>query len=141
MYAIVDISGQQTPVKPNAVVKAPLQNGKPGDVLEFNNILLSSNDTTTTVGSPFVKGTVKAKIISHLKDEKVVVFKKRRRKGTRKFNGHRQNYSVLEIIGMNIDGFDKVEVAATGNKKSVSSIEEEINNIKVHEETDFDNLD
>jgi large subunit ribosomal protein L21 len=97
MLAVVEIGGMQFEVEPKAVVHVPHLQGEPGDAVEFNNILLGSENNKTSIGTPFLQGSVKATIIEHGKDEKVLVFHKKRRKGYRKLNGHRQQYTKIEI--------------------------------------------
>lgn len=102
MFAVVEIAGTQVEVSKNAVLDVPRLNGEVGDTMEFSNILLVNDGDNTTIGSPFVDGSVKAEIIDHFRDDKVLVFKKKRRKGYRKLNGHRQSYTKVEIKDINI---------------------------------------
>jgi large subunit ribosomal protein L21 len=102
MFAVVKIAGSQVEVSPNAKVDVPFLNGNPGDVLEFSDILLFEDNGTTKVGTPLIKGTVSAKILEHFRADKLIVFKKRRRKGYRKLNGHRQAYTKIEITNIKI---------------------------------------
>lgn len=102
MYAVVEIAGNQFQVEKNDVVKVPLLEGNPGDTVEFGNILLSGEGTDANVGAPYVDGKVTAKIIEHGKDDKILVFHKKRRKGYRKLNGHRQHFTKIEITDINI---------------------------------------
>ena len=104
MYAIVEIQGQQFRVeKGQKLFVHSIKDAKEGDSLEFNKVLLIDNDGTVTVGTPTVEG---AKITASVNDaqrgEKVLVFHKKRRKGYRKLNGHRQDFTsitVNDIIG------------------------------------------
>jgi large subunit ribosomal protein L21 len=102
MLAVVEIAGQQFEVQNEGVVNVPLLQGEPGDVVEFKNILLTKDEDSIDVGSPYLKGTVMAKILSHGKDPTVLVFHKRRRKGTRKLNGHRQKYTQIVVTGIDM---------------------------------------
>ena len=98
MYAIVDIAGKQFKVSKDQQIFAPKLSGEAGDKVEFNQVLLIDNDGKVKVGSPTVKGAkVSGKIVEHLKGDKVIVFKKKRRKGYKVKNGHRQNYTKLLI--------------------------------------------
>lgn len=97
MSVVVDIAGTQFSVDKSTVLNVPLLQGEPGDMVEFNKILLSESDGNTIVGTPLLDGLVKARIIDHGKDEKIWVFHKKRRKGHRKLNGHRQKYTQIEI--------------------------------------------
>ena len=98
MYAIVSIAGQQFKVKENMPVFVHRLDANEGDAVTFNEVLLLDNDGKITVGSPTVSGaSVSAKVISHQKGDKVIVFKKKRRKGYQKSNGHRQSFTKIQI--------------------------------------------
>ncbi len=98
MYAIVDIAGKQFKVEKDKFYYTPLLEGKDGDTVEFDNVLLVDNSGKITVGTPNVKGSkVSGKILEHVKGDKVVVFKKKRRKGYKVRNGHRQDYTKVLI--------------------------------------------
>ena len=97
MFAVVEIGGIQIEVRPNAVIKVPLLAGEPGDKLNFTNILLAGDDKTQKIGTPYIDGSVSAKILLHGKDQKILIFHKKRRKGYRKLNGHRQKFTTIEI--------------------------------------------
>lgn len=98
MYAIVDIAGQQVKVQKDQKVFVNRLSGKEGDKVQFDNVLLIDNDGSVTVGAPAIPGAaVTAKITEHLKGDKVIVFKKKRRKGYKKKNGHRQHLTSIKI--------------------------------------------
>ncbi len=98
MYAIVDIAGKQLKVTKDQYVYTPLLEGEEGSAVEFENVLLVDNDGKVKVGTPAVKGAkVSGKILAHGKDDKVLVFKKKRRKGYKKKNGHRQAFTKVLI--------------------------------------------
>lgn len=102
MYAIVEIAGQQFKVEPNRFVYTHRLAAEEGAELTFDQVLLVENEGGVTVGAPTVAGvTVKAKVLEHLKGDKVIVFKKKRRKGFRLKNGHRQYLTkvLIEQIG------------------------------------------
>jgi large subunit ribosomal protein L21 len=94
MFAIVSIAGQQFKVKQNDELFVHRLNGNAGDKVEFSEVLMSSNDGNISMGSQ-VK--VQAEIMDHLKGDKVIVFKKKRRKGYQKLNGHRQYLTKIKI--------------------------------------------
>ena len=98
MYAIVTIAGQQFKVeKDQQIYVHRLQNEVDSNV-EFSDVLLVDNDGKVKVGAPTVKGaSVSAKVVDHLKGDKVVVFKKKRRKGYKVKNGHRQSFTKILI--------------------------------------------
>ena len=98
MYAVVNIAGQQFKVFENNSYYVPKLSDEPESEITFNDILLLGDEKKIKVGSPSVKGAkVQAKVLEHLKDDKVIVFKKKRRKGYRKFNGHRQQLTKIEV--------------------------------------------
>lgn len=98
MYAIVDISGKQFKVTPSERIYVPLLEKAVGDSVEFTNVKLISDDADVTVGTPNLNNvTVRATVLEHMKDDKVIVFKKKRRKGYQIWKGHRQNYTQIEI--------------------------------------------
>lgn len=98
MYAIVDISGKQFKVEKDQKIYAPLQEGKEGAKLEFDKVMLIDDNGKVKVGAPTVKGAkVSGKILEHIKGDKVTVFKKKRRKGYKKKNGHRQDFTQILI--------------------------------------------
>lgn len=103
MFALVEIAGNQFEVQEKDQVKVPLLDGNPGDEVKFENILLTKDDDNINVGSPYIEGNVSAKILEHGKDQKVLVFHKKRRKGYRKLNGHRQHYTLIEISNINLN--------------------------------------
>ncbi len=103
MYAIVDIAGQQFKVEKDSKVFAHRLEGKEGSKVTFDKVLLVDDKGKVTVGAPTVAGaTVSAKIVSHVKDDKLIVFKKKRRKGYQKSNGHRQALTELLIEGLRL---------------------------------------
>ena len=98
MYAIVDIRGQQFKVEKNQQIFVHRLNEKEGAKIIFDKVFLFEDSGKISVGDPIVSGIkVSAEIIEHLKDEKVIVFKKKRRKGYKVKNGHRQHLTKLEI--------------------------------------------
>lgn len=98
MYAIVDIAGQQLKVEKDRFVYAPLMQGEAGSNVEFDKVLLVDNDGQVSVGAPQVAGAkVTGKILEHVKGDKVIVFKKKRRKGYQVSNGHRQHFTKVLI--------------------------------------------
>jgi len=95
MFAIVTIAGQQFKVKQNDELFVHRLQGNEGDKVEFSDILMVSNDGNITVGNNAKK--VSAEIVNHLKGDKVIIFKKNRRKGYQKKNGHRQCFTRIKI--------------------------------------------
>ena len=98
MYAIVDIAGQQFKVEKGKKIFVNRLDAEPGTSLDFTTVLLTDQDGAVKVGSPYVDGAVvKASVVDHLKGKKVIVFKKKRRKGYQKKNGHRQYLTEILI--------------------------------------------
>ncbi len=98
MYAIVDIAGQQFKVQKSQQIFVHRLEGNEGDTVNFDKVLLVDNEGKIDVGMPTVKGaSISAKIVNHLQGDKVLVFKKKRRKGYAKLNGHRQQLTKIEI--------------------------------------------
>jgi large subunit ribosomal protein L21 len=98
MYAIVEIGGQQLKVEKDAKVFINKMDAEEGATLDFDKILLIDNEGDVKVGQPVVEGAkVSAKVLTHVKGDKVKVFHKKRRKGYQKMNGHRQQYTQIQI--------------------------------------------
>jgi large subunit ribosomal protein L21 len=114
MYAIVEIAGQQFKVAKDQKVYVHRLQEKEGSKVSFDKVLLLDNEGAVTVGAPAIEGAeVTAKILGHLQGDKVIVFKKKRRKGYRKKNGHRQALTEIQIEG----------IAASGAKKKTAKKE------------------
>ena len=98
MYAIVDIAGQQFKVEKDQKHFVHRLNEAEGEIVDFNKVLLIDNDGKINIGAPVIEGArVSAKVLQHVKGEKVYIFKKNRRKGYQKLNGHRQQFSEIII--------------------------------------------
>jgi len=103
MYAIVDIAGQQFKVEQGKQIFVHRLEGDEGSQVAFEKVLLLENEGIYNVGSPIVEGAkVNATILEHMKSDKVMVFKKKRRKGYQKMNGHRQYMSKIAIDSISI---------------------------------------
>jgi len=101
MYAIVEIAGQQFKVNKDQKIFVHRQEGEAGDKLSFNQVYLIDNNNDIKVGTPVVSGAlVEASIVSHVRGDKVLVFKKKRRKSYQKLNGHRQDFTQILIEGI-----------------------------------------
>ena len=98
-YAVIQTGGKQYKVKASEILKIEkLENSKPESKIEFKEILAYGDDKTIEIGAPFVDGAkVEAKLIKNGKNRTVLIFKKRRRKNSRRKNGHRQQYSLIKI--------------------------------------------
>lgn len=120
MYAIVDIAGQQFKVEKGQELFVHRLEGEKGTKLDFDKVMLIDHEGKTIVGTPVIDGAhVEGTILEHLRGDKLFVFKKKRRKGFKKFNGHRQYLSLLKIE-------DIVEkVSKPRSKKAVAAPVEE----------------
>ncbi|MBN2610501.1 MAG: 50S ribosomal protein L21 [Bacteroidales bacterium] len=132
MYAIVSIAGQQFKVEKNKKVFVHRLQDKEGSVVELDKVLLIDNDGKVMVGDPYVKNAmVTAKIVSHLKGDKVIVFKKKRKKGFRTLNGHRQYLTELLIDDILESGASKKTTSPKKEKteepvKTETAVEETV---------------
>jgi large subunit ribosomal protein L21 len=98
MYAIVDIAGKQFKVAKDKYIYAPKVEGEAGTSVSFDKVLLVENDGKIDIGAPAVSGVkVSGKILEHVKGDKVIIFKKKRRKGYAVKNGHRQQFTKIQI--------------------------------------------
>ena len=117
MYAIVEIAGQQFKVAKDQKVYVHRLQGEEGSKVTFDNVLLTEDKGNVTIGAPAIEGAaVTAKILSHLQGDKVIVFKKKRRKGYRKKNGHRQALSEIQIESIAASGAKKATKKAAPKK-------------------------
>ena len=97
-FAIIETGGKQYKVSASKILEIEKLDAKVGDIVKFKNVLLLNDDKTTEVGNPSVSGaTVEAKLLDNVKDRTVLIFHKRRRKHSRKKNGHRQRHSKIQI--------------------------------------------
>ena len=122
MYAIVDIAGQQFKVAKDQKVYVHRLDAKTGSKVSFDQVLLLDDGGKITVGAPAIaNASVEAKVVKHLKDDKVIVFKKKRRKGYRVKNGHRQSLTeiVIESIGTSVK--KKAAPTAKAEKEAVKA--------------------
>jgi large subunit ribosomal protein L21 len=103
MYAIIKSGGKQHRVVPGEVVRLDLMQAEPGDAFETDQVLFFENEQgEARIGTPVVEGAkVQGEVVEHMKDRKVIVFKRKRRKGYRRKNGHRQPYTLVKISAIN----------------------------------------
>ena len=122
MYAIVEIAGQQFKVAKDQKVFVNRLAGEEGDEVSFDKVLLAGDGDNITLGAPAIEGAlVGAKISRHLKGDKVIVFKKKRRKGYQKKNGHRQSLTEIVIGDISLKGGKKA--APKAEKKEEAKAE------------------
>lgn len=101
MFAVVEIAGRQYKVKPQDTIAVSSLGEKAGTKVRFDRVLLCGDDAGVTIGRPHVAGAaVEGTILAHAKGEKVIVFRKKRRKGYRVLRGHRQPFTQVEITGI-----------------------------------------
>ncbi len=127
MYAIVEIAGQQFKVEEGKKIFIHRLEAEEGTQIEFNQVLLIEDEDKITIGEPIIKdAVVEGKVLDHMRGDKVIIFKKKRKKGYRIKNGHRQNFTQVEIISINGKSSPK---KAAAKKEEVKSTE-----VKVVEE-------
>lgn len=98
MYAVFNLSGFQYTVEEGETLRVPLQNAKEGDKLDITDILLVKKDENAVIGNPYVENAkIEAEVLSHGKDDKVLIYKYKRRTKYRRTQGHRQDYSEIKI--------------------------------------------
>ena len=120
-FAIIETGGKQYKVSTSKILEIEKLNVKVGETVKFKNVLLLNDDKTTEIGSPSIDGaTVEAKLLDNVKDRTVLIFHKRRRKHSRKKNGHRQRHSKIQITKIMSKGGKIIDEAKiTSTKKDV----------------------
>jgi large subunit ribosomal protein L21 len=125
MYAIVEIAGQQFKVEQGKKIFVHRLEAEEGNQIDFDRVLLIEDEGTVTIGEPVIKDAiVEGKVVDHPRGDKVIVFKKKRKKGYRVKNGHRQDLTQVEIISIN--GKSAPEKASTRKNTAVESVHEEV---------------
>ena len=98
MYSIIKIAGKQYSVSEGDIIKVSTQDWKVGDTVKLKDVLLTDSGENISVGTPIVAGaSVTVEIMEHNRDKKLLIYKKKRRKGYQRKNGHRQGYSLLKV--------------------------------------------
>ena len=120
-FAIIETGGKQYKVSASKILEIEKLNAKVGETIKFNNVLLLNDNKNTEIGSPSIDGAiVEAKLLDNVKDRTVLIFHKRRRKHSRKKNGHRQRHSKIQITKiMSKDGKVIDEAKIDEAKKTV----------------------
>jgi large subunit ribosomal protein L21 len=120
-FAIIETGGKQYKVSASKILEIEKLNAKVGETVKFKNVLLLNDDKSTEVGSPSIDGAmVEAKLLDNVKDRTVLIFHKRRRKHSRKKNGHRQRHSKIQITKIMSKGGKVIDEAkAVAPKKDV----------------------
>jgi len=120
MYAIVNISGKQFKATEGTRIRIPKQAGDTGAKLTFDNVLLFHDGTNTQIGTPTVSGaSVTATVVDHGRERKISIYKKKRRKGYQRKNGHRQWYTEIEIQKIKASAVKKSKTAIKKAKPKV----------------------
>jgi len=132
MYAIVEIAGQQFKVERGVKVYVHRLDANEGAKVEFDKVLLVDNGGKVQIGTPSIDGAkVAATVLSHLKGDKVIVFKKKRRKGYQKSNGHRQQLTQILVQGILAKGETlKDEIAIVKKAPKAEAVEVEAKETK-----------
>ena len=136
-FAIIETGGKQYKVSTNKILEIEKLDAKKGEIIKFKNVLLLNDSKGTEIGNPSVEGaTVEAKLLDNVKDRTILVFHKRRRKNSRKKNGHRQIHSKIQITkilsnGKIISEFKaKPELKAKQVKKTEKVKKTEVKKVK-----------
>ena len=119
-FAIIETGGKQYKVSASKILEIEKLDAKKGETIKFKNVLLLNDNKTTEIGNPSIEGaTVEAKLLDNVKDRTILVFHKRRRKNSRKKNGHRQQHSKIQITKILAKGGKVVDEAKIVEKKKV----------------------
>ena len=122
MFAVIKTGGKQYRVTPDDVIRIERISGEAGDEVSFNDVLMLADDGKTAVGTPLVDGArVTGTLMEQTRGEKIIIFKKKRRKSYRRRNGHRQDLSVVRITHINGPGAKKKAADAAPEAPTKSS--------------------
>ena len=117
-FAIIETGGKQYKVSTSNILKIDKLDAKKGETIKFKNVLLLNNNQITEIGNPSIEGaSVEAKLLDNVKDRTILVFHKRRRKNSRKKNGHRQQHSKIQITKILAKGGKIIDEAKIVEKK------------------------
>ncbi|MCF7804601.1 MAG: 50S ribosomal protein L21 [Candidatus Marinimicrobia bacterium] len=135
MYAVVEIKGMQYKVTPGAELNVPLTDAEEGANLTYDRVLYLQNGKSPEIGTPTVDGaTVEATVLRHGKAEKVIVFKKKRRKNYRRKRGHRQPFTTIRIDDIKTTGAKSKSASKKSTKKKEKEAEPAASAEKTSEE-------
>ena len=119
-FAIIETGGKQYKVSASKILEIEKLDAKVGETVKFQNVLLLNDDKTTEIGSPSIDGaTVEAKLLDNVKDRTILIFHKRRRKHSRKKNGHRQRHSKIQITKIMSKGGKVIGEAEITEQKKI----------------------
>ena len=117
-FAIIETGGKQYKVSASKILEIEKLDAKKGETIKFKNVLLLNDNKSTEIGNPSIQGaTVEAKLLDNVKDRTILVFHKRRRKNSRKKNGHRQQHSKIQITKILAKGGKVIGEAKIVEKK------------------------
>ena len=117
-FAIIETGGKQYKVSASKILEVEKLDAKVGQTIKFNNVLLLNDNKNTEIGNPNIQGAiVEAELLNHVKDRTVLIFHKRRRKHSRKKNGHRQRHAKIQITKILAKGGKVVDEAKIVEKK------------------------
>ena len=123
-FAIIETGGKQYKVSASKILEIEKLNAKVGETIKFKNVLLLNNNISTEIGNPNIEGaTVEAKLLDNVKDRTVLVFHKRRRKHSRKKNGHRQRHAKIQITKILAKGGKVIDEVKLVEKKKTVKVE------------------
>ena len=127
-FAIIETGGKQYKVSTSKILEIEKLDVKKGETIKFQNVLLLNDNKNTEIGNPSIEGeTVEAKLLDNVKDRTILVFHKRRRKNSRKKNGHRQQHSKIQITKILAKGGKVIDEAKiVEKKKSVKDTKKDI---------------
>ncbi len=126
-FAIIETGGKQYKVSTSKIIEIEKLNAKIGETIKFKNVLLLNHDKVTEIGNPSIDGaTVEAKLLDNIKDRTILVFHKRRRKHSRKKNGHRQRHSKIQITKILAKGGKIIDEAKIIEKKKTVKVEKKV---------------
>ena len=126
-FAIIETGGKQYKVSTSKILEIEKLDAKVGETIKFKNVLLLNHDKVTEVGNPSVDGaTVEAKLLDNIKDRTILVFHKRRRKHSRKKNGHRQRHSKIQITKILAKGGKVIDEAKIIERKKTAKVEKKV---------------
>ena len=130
-FAIIETGGKQYKVSTSKILEIEKLNAKVGDTIKFNNVLLLNDNSNVEIGNPKIEGaTVEAKLLDNVKDRTVLIFHKRRRKHSRKKNGHRQRHAKVQITKIMAKGGKVIDEAKLVEKKK--TVKSQKKDIKKH---------
>ncbi len=128
-FAIIETGGKQYKVSASKILEVEKLDAKKGEIIKFKNVLLLNDNNNTEIGNPSIEGaTVEAKLLDIVKDRTILVFHKRRRKNSRKKNGHRQRHSKIQITKILAKGGKVIDEAKILEKKK--AVKEQKKDIK-----------